>query len=502
MGRATATDWRERGAALRPRAEAFIDGAFVPAAAGETFEDVTPRDGSVIAAVARCRAEDVDRAVAAARRAFAAGAWSTASPRRRRRVLRRLAELMSRAPRGARPDRGARRRQADRRRAAHRRAHRHRLHRVVRRRDRQGLRRGRADRRRRGGHDHARAARGGRRGRPVELPADPDRLEARAGAGHRQQRRAQARRAVPAVRPAARASWPPRPGSPTACSTSCRASGPRPARAARPPPGRRQDRLHRLGGHRPALPRLRGGVQRQGGQPRAGRQEPAGRARRRARPRGRRAGRRLGRLLQRRADLPRRHAAGGRALRARAAGRAARRAGRRLRAGRPARPGEPDRRARLARSSGDGVAAVDARVADGASCGHRRRPGGAIVGRRHLRRPDDARGRRPGLAAVAREEVFGPVLASAGRASRGGCGAARQRLARTGWPPVDLDARPRRAHRVRRALRAGTVWVNTVRRVRADHAVRRLRGQSGGGRDLSLHALEQYTDLKTTWIAL
>ncbi len=92
---ATATDWRERGAALRPRAEAFIDGAFVPAAAGETFDDATPRDGSVIAAVARCRAEDVDRAVAAARRAFAAGAWATASPRRRRRVLRRLAELMA-----------------------------------------------------------------------------------------------------------------------------------------------------------------------------------------------------------------------------------------------------------------------------------------------------------------------------------------------------------------------------------------------------------------------
>ena len=50
--------------------EAFIDGRYVAAADGRTFDCVTPRDGSVLAHVARGDAADIDRAVAAARRAF------------------------------------------------------------------------------------------------------------------------------------------------------------------------------------------------------------------------------------------------------------------------------------------------------------------------------------------------------------------------------------------------------------------------------------------------
>jgi len=76
------------------RAEAFIDGAFVAAADGRTFDSVSPRDGSVIASVARGGAADVDRAVIAARRAFDRGDWAFADPAARGRVLRRLAELM------------------------------------------------------------------------------------------------------------------------------------------------------------------------------------------------------------------------------------------------------------------------------------------------------------------------------------------------------------------------------------------------------------------------
>ena len=56
------------------------------------------------------------------------------------------------------------------------------------------------------------------------------------------------------------------------------------------------------------------------------------------------------------------------------------------------------------------------------------------------------------------------------------------------------------AHRVARRLRAGTVWVNTFDAT--DVApVRRLQGLRRG-RDKSLHALAEYTGLKTTWIAL
>jgi acyl-CoA reductase-like NAD-dependent aldehyde dehydrogenase len=79
----------------RVRSEAFIDGEFVPAADGRTFATVSPRDGTVIAGVARGAGVDIDRAVGAARRAFDDGAWATADPAARGQVLKRLAELMS-----------------------------------------------------------------------------------------------------------------------------------------------------------------------------------------------------------------------------------------------------------------------------------------------------------------------------------------------------------------------------------------------------------------------
>ena len=77
------------------RTEAFIDGRFVPAAGGQTFATVSPRDGSEIAQVARGGPEDIDRAVAAGRRAFERGDWAYADPAQRGRVLVRLAELMT-----------------------------------------------------------------------------------------------------------------------------------------------------------------------------------------------------------------------------------------------------------------------------------------------------------------------------------------------------------------------------------------------------------------------
>ena len=57
------------------------------------------------------------------------------------------------------------------------------------------------------------------------------------------------------------------------------------------------------------------------------------------------------------------------------------------------------------------------------------------------------------------------------------------------------------AHRVARALRAGTVYINCYD---ADDITVPFGGfkQSGIGRDKSLHALEKYTELKTTWLDL
>ena len=86
--------WRERAAALSIEARAFIDGQYVDAASGQTFDDVSPVDGRVIARVASTDQADVDRAVRAARRAFEQGTWSHQSPRERKRILQRFAELI------------------------------------------------------------------------------------------------------------------------------------------------------------------------------------------------------------------------------------------------------------------------------------------------------------------------------------------------------------------------------------------------------------------------
>ena len=91
---ATVADWLDRAATVRPRAELFIDGRFSPAASGETFEDIAGRDGSHIASVASGGVEDVDRAVAAARRSFDDRRWSDQPPATRKRVLLRLAYLV------------------------------------------------------------------------------------------------------------------------------------------------------------------------------------------------------------------------------------------------------------------------------------------------------------------------------------------------------------------------------------------------------------------------
>jgi acyl-CoA reductase-like NAD-dependent aldehyde dehydrogenase len=90
------TDWLDRAAAIKPRTEAFIDGRFVPAASGKTFTDISPRDGQPIAEVAEGDATDVDRAVSAARTAFDDRRWSDQSPKDRKRVLLRLSELIRR----------------------------------------------------------------------------------------------------------------------------------------------------------------------------------------------------------------------------------------------------------------------------------------------------------------------------------------------------------------------------------------------------------------------
>lgn len=73
----------------------LIDGDWVDAADGRTFETVDPATGEVLATVARGSAADVDRAVAAARRAFDDGPWRRLSPSARGRLIHRLGDLVA-----------------------------------------------------------------------------------------------------------------------------------------------------------------------------------------------------------------------------------------------------------------------------------------------------------------------------------------------------------------------------------------------------------------------
>jgi phenylacetaldehyde dehydrogenase len=72
----------------------LIDGQWVPAVSGETFETVNPADGSVLAHIASGDREDVDRAVRAARRAFEEGPWGRMSASDRGKLIWRLADLI------------------------------------------------------------------------------------------------------------------------------------------------------------------------------------------------------------------------------------------------------------------------------------------------------------------------------------------------------------------------------------------------------------------------
>ncbi|MGH8308487.1 MAG: aldehyde dehydrogenase [Steroidobacteraceae bacterium] len=86
--------WHERAKALDIRTKAFIGGRFVDAASGETFDDLSPTNGKLLARVAAGDAPDVDAAVAAARAAFRKGTWAGLSPGKRKRILQKFADTI------------------------------------------------------------------------------------------------------------------------------------------------------------------------------------------------------------------------------------------------------------------------------------------------------------------------------------------------------------------------------------------------------------------------
>lgn len=92
----THEEYRALAKALTFPANAVIGGKSRPAMDGGAFDTINPATGDVLAKIALCRKSDVDLAVKNARRAFETGVWSRAHPSERKKVMRRLARLMER----------------------------------------------------------------------------------------------------------------------------------------------------------------------------------------------------------------------------------------------------------------------------------------------------------------------------------------------------------------------------------------------------------------------
>ena len=73
----------------------FIDGQWADAASGQSFETPNPATGETLARVAEGEAEDIDRAVRAARRAFEDGPWSRITTSERGRIIWRIGDLIN-----------------------------------------------------------------------------------------------------------------------------------------------------------------------------------------------------------------------------------------------------------------------------------------------------------------------------------------------------------------------------------------------------------------------
>jgi gamma-glutamyl-gamma-aminobutyraldehyde dehydrogenase len=93
----TAEEYATVASTISITGNAFIDGASRPAASGKTFATTNPATGEKLARVAACGTADVDFAVRKARDAFEDGRWRNQTPAERKLVLLRLAKMIERS---------------------------------------------------------------------------------------------------------------------------------------------------------------------------------------------------------------------------------------------------------------------------------------------------------------------------------------------------------------------------------------------------------------------
>lgn len=94
MTQLTRSDWEQRARSLNIEGRAFINGQYVFAEGGATFDCFSPVDGRFLASVASTGKSEADAAVAAARQAFESGVWSRMAPVKRKQILVRFADLI------------------------------------------------------------------------------------------------------------------------------------------------------------------------------------------------------------------------------------------------------------------------------------------------------------------------------------------------------------------------------------------------------------------------
>ena len=87
-------EWKKLAGKISFRNKAFINGKFVEAKSGKTFNSINPATDEVLTSVSECGQEDVDFAVEIARKSFQKGSWSKMPPAERKAILLKLADLI------------------------------------------------------------------------------------------------------------------------------------------------------------------------------------------------------------------------------------------------------------------------------------------------------------------------------------------------------------------------------------------------------------------------
>ncbi|MCG9555137.1 aldehyde dehydrogenase [Vibrio sp. Isolate31] len=94
MSKQTKEYWKKKLHNLSLPSKAFINGEFIDADDGSVYETINPATGEIIVKVSACSSKEVDLAVTAARSSYKTGVWSNKSPRERKAVLKKLALLI------------------------------------------------------------------------------------------------------------------------------------------------------------------------------------------------------------------------------------------------------------------------------------------------------------------------------------------------------------------------------------------------------------------------